>query len=355
MSASLMEISFLSSSGSHYSGIGPTQIWEHAQRDGGSINGHLYSVVSRANDWIELEGRHPEVATSLGAVHAHLGNFDALVMSNGAKDEDAYLLHLARLAGVRARIVNLGALTGGYTSPLHDGATGLVAPSQYVAHRSAVDRSDLGLPIKVCPPVIDVESISHAGSSCSGDLEKESQGVMFIMVSRLATAKTPGIFLRAIGTLRRRQRERNGREVEGVLVGTGPLLERMEALSRDVDAGVRFTGFVQPGAVPCEILQATALVVPSFSSETYGMVIPEAMVLGVPVVTFGFGGTGELLRHMENGMVVSEPTPRGLADALQLLAEDRALRDRLGAQARQDAVRLLSLTRMVTCHVDAMA
>ena len=84
------------------------------------------------------------------------------------------------------------------------------------------------------------------------------------------------------------------------------------------------------------------------------MVGPEAMLLGVPLVTFGFGGTGELVRHMENGMVVAEPTPRALADALEVLANDSGFRDRLGAQARLDATRALSLPEMVACHADEL-
>ncbi|CAN0081949.1 unnamed protein product [Ectocarpus sp. 8 AP-2014] len=76
------------------------------------------------------------------------------------------------------------------------------------------------------------------------------------------------------------------------------------------------------------------------------------MLLGVPLVTFGFGGSGELVRHMENGILVAEPTPKALADALELLAGDAVLRDRLGAQARLDALQAFSLPEMVACFVD---
>lgn len=136
------------------------------------------------------------------------------------------------------------------------------------------------------------------------------------------------------------------------MVGKGPLRGHMEGLARDLNASVRFAGFLSIDAVPCEVQQATALVVPSISLETFGMVGPEAMILGVPLVTFGYGGTGELVRHMENGILVAEPTPRALADALELLASDTALRDRLGAQARLDALEALSLEDMVACHAE---
>lgn len=136
------------------------------------------------------------------------------------------------------------------------------------------------------------------------------------------------------------------------MVGEGSLQVHMEGLARDLNSNVRFAGFLSIDAVPCEVQQATALVVPSISLETFGMVGPEAMILGVPLVTFGFGGTGELVRHMENGILVAEPTPRALADALELLASDTVLRDRLGAQARLDALEALSLPEMVACHAD---
>ena len=344
----------------------------------------LHSVFSNATAWEDVASDYPNVAQALGDLYRHLNGFDALVISNGGKDTDAYLLHLARMAGVKTRMVNLGAIAGGYMSPLFSGATSLIGPSHYVAHNRAVTRNAGGLPIKVCHPVMDAARVLKAAESCGSvvggsnlsagpprgktdalgfpHVEMERSGsddiqpATFVMVGRLATCKTPGMFIRAIAILQRRRAngKKQGRRTQGIVAGSGPLRDHMETLARDLNANVRFKGFVSVDDVPCEVQRATAVVVPSICGETFGMVGPEAMLLGVPLVTFGFGGTGELVRHMENGMVVAEPTPRALADALEVLANDSGFRDRLGAQARLDATRALSLPEMVACHADEL-
>jgi glycosyltransferase involved in cell wall biosynthesis len=71
--------------------------------------------------------------------------------------------------------------------------------------------------------------------------------------------------------------------------------------------------------------------------EDYGFVTLEAFRSGKPVVTAtDSGGPAELVADGANGRVV-EPTPDALAAALDALASDRALAERLGAQARRDA------------------
>ena len=361
------------------------QTWEAAVRKHGTMSSFLHAVFSKATTWEDVVSDYPDVAQALGDLYRHLIGFDALVMSNGGKDTDAYLLHLARVAGVQTRMVNLGAITGGYMSLLFSGATSLIGPSQYVAHNPAVATNAGGLPVKVCHPVMDAARVLKAAESCrkieggsninmgpqrsntdelgisrvelEGSGSDDIQPATFIMVGRVATYKTPGMFVRAMAVLQRRRRadgKKRGRRTQGVVVGRGPLQDHMETLTRDLNASVRFTGFLSIDNVPCEVQRATALVVPSISSETFGMVGPEAMLLGVPLVTFGFGGTGELVRHLENGMVVAQPTPKALADALEMLTNDSGLRDRLGAQARLDATRALSLTELVACHADEL-
>ncbi|CAM9914492.1 unnamed protein product, partial [Scytosiphon promiscuus] len=366
----------------------PIEMWNYAQQQGTTMSQLMYAALVDALTWEDVTSGHPDVARSLLDLHRHLSVFDVLVMSNGGRDDDAYLLHVARLAGVSIRVVNLGATVGGYVSPFFTGATALIGPSHFVAHNPAVSRNAAHLSVKVCHPVMDAARVLNSARSCrsiggqpTGDppepvsqnlnavrhVTGEGRGgvfgrktrddggiphAKFVMVGRMAPEKTPGMFVRAMAVLQRRRVAVGGGMAEAVVVGDGLLLGHMKGLARDLDAGVRFTGFLSVDDVPCEVQRATALVLPSLCPETFGMVGPEAMLLGVPLVTFGYGGSAELVRHMENGLLVREPTPRALADAMELLAGDSALRDRLGKQARQDALRALSLREMVACHVE---
>lgn len=360
-------------------------MWDSAQRQGTTVVQLLHSALVGAATWEDVTSRHSDVAQALLDLHRHLSAFDVLVMSNGGGDNDAFLMQAARLAGVSTRVVYLGAgPVSSHASPLFGGATKLIGPSHYVAHDPTVSRNEQSLSVKVCQPVMDAAGILSAARSCrstnaearekvTGDRPEHPESSLgedgggatgfndggvspspsrFVMVGRVVPDKTPGMFVRAMAVLQRRLAEGGGRRAEAVVVGNGTLLEPMQGLARDLDAAVRFTGFLSPEEVPCEVQRATALVLPSTGPTAFEMVGPEAMLLGVPLVTFGFGGSGELVRHMENGILVAEPTPKALADALELLAGDDVLRDHLGAQAQLDALQALSLPEMVACFVD---
>jgi glycosyltransferase involved in cell wall biosynthesis len=62
-------------------------------------------------------------------------------------------------------------------------------------------------------------------------------------------------------------------------------------------------------------------------------VLAEAMATGLAVVSTDVSGIPELVRDEENGLLVAPDDPHALADALQRLASDAGLRDRLGKAA----------------------
>jgi glycosyltransferase involved in cell wall biosynthesis len=74
--------------------------------------------------------------------------------------------------------------------------------------------------------------------------------------------------------------------------------------------------------------------------EPWGLVVNEAFDQGVPVIASDAVGAaaGGLVRHEETGLVVPAGDDGALAAALRRMADDAALRARLGAAAR-DAVR----------------
>jgi glycosyltransferase involved in cell wall biosynthesis len=74
--------------------------------------------------------------------------------------------------------------------------------------------------------------------------------------------------------------------------------------------------------------------------EDYGFVTVEAFSSGKAVVTCrDSGGPAELVTDGVNGLVC-DPTPESLARALRRLADDPALAERLGAEARSTAQRM---------------
>jgi glycosyltransferase involved in cell wall biosynthesis len=92
------------------------------------------------------------------------------------------------------------------------------------------------------------------------------------------------------------------------------------------------------GEVAALYAAADAFVLPSVK-EPYGTVYGEAMAFGLPVVGWRAGNLPYLADHEREGLVLSPGDVRGLAEALRRLAEDPALRARLGAAARERAER----------------
>ncbi|MGE5307456.1 MAG: glycosyltransferase, partial [Deltaproteobacteria bacterium] len=68
---------------------------------------------------------------------------------------------------------------------------------------------------------------------------------------------------------------------------------------------------------------------------------------GRAVVGSDSGGTPEMIRDRENGFLFKTNDPEDLAQKLAALVQDRELRSRLGASARQVCVRDYSIERNV--------
>lgn len=105
------------------------------------------------------------------------------------------------------------------------------------------------------------------------------------------------------------------------------------------DAGerVRFTGPLRGAELDAAYDSADLLVLPS-RTETYGMVVTEALARGVPVVASEVGGVPEALGRAADasvpGLLVPAGRPRALAGALRSWLTEPKVRERLRASAR---------------------
>lgn len=115
---------------------------------------------------------------------------------------------------------------------------------------------------------------------------------------------------------------------ELVVIGTGRCDRalRAQAQALGIAARVRFLGVCPRDRVRLEIARSHALVLPSHQ-ETFGVVLIEALALGVPVIATCSGGP-ECIVTPENGRLVDPRAPGQLAAAMEALAGDLLRYDR---------------------------
>ncbi len=87
--------------------------------------------------------------------------------------------------------------------------------------------------------------------------------------------------------------------------------------------------------------------VPSTEPEAFGLVAIEAMCAGKPVVAAAHGGVLDIIAGEQTGFLVAPGDAAALADAIARLADDPALRQRMGAAGRERQAALFSLQSQV--------
>jgi len=109
-----------------------------------------------------------------------------------------------------------------------------------------------------------------------------------------------------------------------VLVGSGPLEEELRAriASLGIDGQVDLPGF-QPAEQVSRILGGALALVLVSSVEQWGLVVNEALALGLPaIVSDAVGARDALVRNLVNGIVVEAGAASSLALAMARLAGD---------------------------------
>lgn len=192
-------------------------------------------------------------------------------------------------------------------------------------------------------------------------LRRDRRELRLICVARLVAKKGFDHQLRIYAALRDA-----GVAFEARIVGRGPLRPVIEAeIARlGLAKQVRLLGElphadVWPQLAWADVLLHTGVIAPSGDRDGLPNVIPEAMAAGVLVVTSPVSATTEAVQQERTGLVCDVDLPLAWRVALQRLAEDDVLAERLRTAARRwveenyDAHR--NTDRLVACFHQAVA
>jgi phosphatidylinositol alpha-mannosyltransferase len=122
-----------------------------------------------------------------------------------------------------------------------------------------------------------------------------------------------------------------------VVVGDGPDREAVETFPAALRARVHMMGKVSDDALPTFHRASDIFVSPATGSESFGIVLVEAMAAGLPVVASDIPGYRDVARHEVEGLLVTPTNPEALAVGVRRLLEDPALAAALGARGAQRA------------------
>ncbi len=202
--------------------------------------------------------------------------------------------------------------------------------------------------VRELPFGVDMESFEHAVSSRERfGIPDGAHVVGFFGVLDSAHAfKGLPFLLEAMTSL--------PKNVHALIVGGGHLLASYQERAKALGIGDRchFTGRLATRAdIGCALKSMDVFAFPSYgSSEAFGLVVAEALSLGVPVVASDLPGVRTVVRDHETGILVPPRDVPALTKGIRELLENETLRKAYAVRAAEDAQRRFSWDH----HVDAL-
>ena len=122
-------------------------------------------------------------------------------------------------------------------------------------------------------------------------------------------------------------------EVGLVFAGDGPSKAELKRRAQCVPGQISFPGFLHREDLAGLYALAEALILPTHS-DTWGLVVNEAMACGQPVIATNVAGcSSDLVEDGWNGYVVPPRDPQALSATIDLLLQDPQLRQKMSARS----------------------
>ena len=155
-----------------------------------------------------------------------------------------------------------------------------------------------------------------------------------LFVGKFQAIKRPGDLLHALALLKVSADLPVGQDARqrvpttlAVFVGAGELENELRATATRLAVRAHFAGFKNQSELPACYAAADVVVLPS-KSETWGLVVNEAMACGTPViVSDAVGCAPDLIKEGKTGFVFPVGNVAELAARLELVAQSRHLRE----------------------------
>jgi len=219
-----------------------------------------------------------------------------------------------------------------FTTSQCNALAALVVPSQ--AMQSALEAYGVRCPMQIVPTGLDMDRFASGdGRRFRASLGIEPDQPTLVHVGRVAHEKNIDFLFRMLRLV-----ADSVPRVVMIVAGEGPALAHCKSYvaSLGLAAHVRFVGYLSRDAALLDCYKAGDLFVFSSKTETQGLVLLEALALGVPVVSTAHMGTADIVRP-ERGARVAPDDAAGFAAIVMELLADPQRRAAMSSAARDYA------------------
>ncbi len=183
----------------------------------------------------------------------------------------------------------------------------------------------------VIPRGIDSDFRELNREKSRAELSIKTDEIVILSVANFVQVKNHDAIVRALKPFS------PGHKLKIVFIGDGPEKSRIMKEAEEVKNPL--IEFLFPGSIDRELVKkwfsAADIFVHASVSESYGIVVREAMVSGLAVVASRIPAIEEAIEDGRTGLLFDPNSPEELRRHLEVLIRDESLRKTLGEQAKQ--------------------
>lgn len=194
------------------------------------------------------------------------------------------------------------------------------------------------------------EDLLTSGTGIKNKMENDKK--TFLYLGRIISLKGLDILIRAFAELEKDE------EVHLIVAGDGPYKKYCEDLSKSLDVhNISFIGEILPKETAMVYRRADVFILPSRYEgnyyESWGLVINEAMCMGLPVITtWAVGASYDLMYEGENGFIVKEDSVQDLYFAMKKMLKVNL--NEFGAKSRKIIDEKVNYNKMANGFLSAI-
>lgn len=184
---------------------------------------------------------------------------------------------------------------------------------------------------KICKPSklqviyngVDLEEIKNTVPETRKELHIPEDAFVVGMVGRLSKQKAPDVFVKAASLIKKKIPN-----AYFLMVGDGELRDQVEEMIHnfDLDTSFLITGWVDNPAAYMKVMNVGCLL---SRWEGFGLVLPEYMACGIPIVATNVDAIPNIIEDGKNGLLVEKDDYYAVADKVNKLNSNSIIKNSL--------------------------